>query len=60
MSRLPFATFFHSATGNTPYDYQSRLAGNDSGTACRSQLINIPTAWAKVLPNYEPNHGTTC
>lgn len=41
MSRLPFDTFFQSGTGNTPYDYQSRLAGNDPGTACDSQLINI-------------------
>lgn len=48
MSRLPFDTFFQSATGNTPYDYQSRLAGSDSGTACRSQLINIPTGLGKT------------
>ncbi len=48
MSRLPFATFFQSATGNTPYDYQSRLAGNNSGTACRSQLINVPTGLGKT------------
>jgi len=48
MSRLPFNTFFQSATDNTPYDYQSRLAGNDSGTACRSQLINIPTGLGKT------------
>ena len=48
MSRLPFDTFFESATGNPPYDYQSRLAGKDSGTACRSQLINIPTGLGKT------------
>ena len=48
MSRLLFATFFQSATGNTPYDYQSRLAGGDSGTTCRSQLINIPTGLGKT------------
>lgn len=48
MSRLPFDTFFLSATGNTPYNYQSRLAGDDSGTACRSQLINIPTGLGKT------------
>lgn len=48
MSQLPFDTFFHSATGNAPYDYQSRLAGNDSGTACRSQLINVPTGFGKT------------
>jgi CRISPR-associated endonuclease/helicase Cas3 len=48
MSQLPFDTFFQTATGNTPYDYQSRLAGNDSGTDCRSQLINIPTGLGKT------------
>lgn len=48
MSRLPFDNFFHIATGNTPYDYQSRLAGNDSGAACRSQLINVPTGLGKT------------
>jgi len=48
MSRLRFDTFFQSVTGNTPYDYQSRLAGSDSGTACRSQLINIPTGLGKT------------
>jgi len=36
---MTFERFFGSATGNTPYDYQSRLAGNDSGAACRSRLI---------------------
>jgi hypothetical protein len=49
MSQLPFDTFFQSVTGNTPCDYQSRLAGNDSGTA-----------WAKVFPAYESDRGTTC
>jgi len=48
VSRLSFDTFFQSATGNTPYDYQSRLAGNDSGTTCHSQLINIPTGLGKT------------
>jgi hypothetical protein len=48
MSRLPFDTFFHAATGNMPYDYQSRLAGNDSGMACRSKRINIPTGMGKT------------
>jgi CRISPR-associated endonuclease/helicase Cas3 len=46
--QLQYDTFFQSATGNTPYDYQSRLAGSDSGTACRSQLINIPTGLGKT------------
>ncbi|HEY4245261.1 MAG TPA: hypothetical protein VGM64_00320 [Lacunisphaera sp.] len=47
-----FEKFFQAATdGNTPYDYQSRLAcgepgrttGGDNGTACTSQLVSIPT-----------------
>src|ERR1700759_2206253 len=59
MNRLPFDTFFHSATGNSPYDYQRRLACGDrndrseaewlaSGTECNSRLINIPTGLAKT------------
>lgn len=43
-----FDQFFNDATGHPPYDYQSRLAGNDSGTACRSQLINVPTGLGKT------------
>lgn len=49
MSRLSFDTFFHTVTGNPPYDYQSRLAGNDPGKACRSQLVNIPTGLGKTV-----------
>ncbi len=45
---MSFADFFQSATGNTPYEYQSRLAGNDSDTACRSQLINVSTGLGKT------------
>ena len=48
MSRLQFDGFFQSATGNSPYAYQSRLAGSDSGTTCNSQLINIPTGLGKT------------
>jgi len=48
MSRLQFEGFFQSATGNSPYAYQSRLAGNDSGTTCNSQFINIPTGLGKT------------
>lgn len=48
MSRLQFDGFFQKATGNSPYAYQSRLAGSDSGTACNSQLINIPTGLGKT------------
>lgn len=40
--------FFEQATGHPPYDYQSRLAGNDCGTTCQSQLINIPTGLGKT------------
>ena len=45
---MSFADFFKAATGNSSYDYQSRLAGRDSGTDCRSQLINIPTGLGKT------------
>ncbi len=45
---MNFADFFHTAAGNTPYNYQSRLAGSDPGTACHSQLINIPTGLGKT------------
>jgi CRISPR-associated endonuclease/helicase Cas3 len=48
VNRLTFDAFFQTATGNSPYDYQSRLAGGNSGTACRSQLINIPTGLGKT------------
>ena len=48
MNRVQFDNFFESATGNLPYDYQSRLVGKDAGTACRSQLINIPTGLGKT------------
>jgi hypothetical protein len=51
---MNFSEFFKTATGNTPYDYQCRLAcGPDAdlekpetltgGTDCQSRLINIPT-----------------
>jgi len=59
-----FDHFFQTATGNTPYDYQCRLAcgeptcpepvergrttGGDAGTACTSQLISIPTGLGKT------------
>jgi hypothetical protein len=71
VSEFQFDTFFRTVTGNLRYDFPRGLAcgaRNDrseverlaDGTACRSQLIKIPTAWAKVLPAYEPDHGTTC
>src|SRR5580692_11230940 len=44
-----FDQFFSSgAHFSEPYDYQRRLAGGDSGTICRSQLINIPTGLGKT------------
>lgn len=51
-----FDAFFRTATGNPPYDYQSRLAcgehgrtaGSDCGRACESQLISIPTGLGKT------------
>ncbi len=50
-----FDEFFKAATGNSPYDYQRRLAGAPmEGTArsgpfpCRSQLISIPTGLGKT------------
>ena len=51
-----FAKFFHAATGNEPYDYQKRLAGVDDGQvagletggACESRLIAIPTGLGKT------------
>lgn len=43
-----FAAFFAAATGNPPYDYQRRLAGDDVGHPCKSQLISIPTGLGKT------------
>lgn len=40
--------FFRTATGNAPYAYQRRLAGDTAGRACASQLINIPTGLGKT------------
>jgi CRISPR-associated endonuclease/helicase Cas3 len=56
---MTFPQFFQNATGNTPYDYQCRLAcgeRNDrpedewlaGGTECNSRLINIPTGLGKT------------
>lgn len=47
---MKFAAFFRQATRgeNSPYDYQSRLAGGDLGTDCSSQLINVPTGLGKT------------
>ena len=43
-----FDQFLLMPRATLPIDYQSRLAGSDSGTACRSQLINIPTGLGKT------------
>ena len=43
-----FDRFFSGATGHEPFDYQRRLAGGDSGTACQSRLIDIPTGLGKT------------
>jgi CRISPR-associated endonuclease/helicase Cas3 len=44
-----FDRFFNGATcGHEPFDYQRRLAGRDTDTACQSQLINIPTGLGKT------------
>ncbi len=47
---MRFDEFFQSTTGHYqgPFDYQRRLAGRDTGTACQSQLINIPTGLGKT------------
>lgn len=45
---MSFDQFFHTATGNQPYNYQHRLAGGDAGTRCESLLIDIPTGLGKT------------
>ena len=55
MSDTNYAAFFKAATGgsHSPYDYQSRLALGEAdlpntGAACHSRLINIPTGLGKT------------
>jgi len=43
-----FDQFFERATGNQPFDYQRRFAGGNSGSACQSRLIDIPTGLGKT------------
>ncbi len=43
-----FDDVFRNATGNAPYAYQRRLAGDTAGRPCESQLINIPTGLGKT------------
>ena len=51
---MTFPEFFKAATGNSPYEYQCRLACGPlvepllGGTDCHSQLINIPTGLGKT------------
>ncbi|MBX7120712.1 MAG: Fic family protein [Opitutaceae bacterium] len=45
---VTFDVFFKTATGNAPYAYQRRLAGDTAGAPCKSQLINIPTGLGKT------------
>lgn len=47
-NEMTFKAFFHSTTGNLPYDYQVRLAGSDTGRLCESLLISIPTGLGKT------------
>jgi hypothetical protein len=53
-----FERFFIGATGHKPFDYQRRLAGSDSGTTSRSQLINIPTGLGKTAAVLSHGFGT--
>jgi hypothetical protein len=55
MSDTNYTAFFKTATGGShlPYDYQSRLALGEAdlpntGAACHSRLINIPTGLGKT------------
>ena len=52
---MTFPDFFSAATGNSPYDYQRRLACGEhsdeseaGASACQSQLINVPTGLGKT------------
>ena len=57
---MNFGEFFKAATGNTPYNYQCRLACGEKqaresesvwlshGVRCESRLINIPTGLGKT------------
>ena len=43
-----FKQFFEGAAGNSSYDYQARLAGEDDGVPCESQLILISKGLGKT------------
>ncbi len=43
-----FDDFFERATGVAPYPYQRRLSGEDSGRACASLRIHVPTGAGKT------------
>jgi CRISPR-associated endonuclease/helicase Cas3 len=48
--RIRVDEFFKAATGYAqgPFHYQRCLAGGDTGGACQSRLINIPTGLGKT------------
>jgi CRISPR-associated endonuclease/helicase Cas3 len=59
VNQIVFNAFFQTATGNSPYEYQIRLACGEAasldkpetltkGTECASRLINIPTGLGKT------------
>lgn len=43
--KLSYSQFFKAATGNAPYDWQTRLAEDPT---CQSRLIDIPTGLGKT------------
>ena len=50
MSRPPFDDFFHLATGNTPYDYQRRLAcGSQADPDIPGTFTELPEARTRTL-----------
>jgi len=48
MNSPRFEQFFANVTGNSPYDYRTRLAGGHPGTDCKSKLISVPTGLGKT------------
>jgi CRISPR-associated endonuclease/helicase Cas3 len=48
VSQFQFDVFFEAATSYQYFDYQCRLAGGNSGIACHSQIINVPTGLGKT------------
>ena len=51
MPTYSYTDFFTNVAGKgeyKPYPYQARLAGEESGRPCESQLIDIPTGLGKT------------